>query len=184
MMKKLILLFWVLTSLNLPAQLKYIRIADTANFFNEKNNSREYPKYHLRENRQGSLYLEDTLIFNNDLIPENYKGRALEVFQDNYLIITFFDENFRGVSNFASYLRIDVAIIDLKNASFLYKAKFDSVHIVNNKKVIENTKHLGEINYYAITSIDSENLILENNFGKKTKIPLDVIKNPLKEGER
>lgn len=170
-MKLLILILLILYYVDGNSQLVFL---DGENM---KSRNDKMPNSKL-EQKEDVLYLNNEIIHDKSLVPENYSSTFYQIFQNRFLLITFCD--IRGISDLMHYGRKDINIIDLDNPDYIYKTKLDSIHIYSDRETMNRFKAYEDFIIYLITSIDEKILTLENKHGESIEIILERIKNPLR----
>ena len=143
-----------------------------------------YPKYNLKKSINNTLYLNENVLFDSTLIPDNSNSLFYEILNDSILVITFFDINLqKGLSHPMLYKREFIYFIKLNEPYFIYKTDFNGRYIVGDKetfiKLSLPRSDSDDWKFHYIIKFHPPKLLLKATTGEIDTIGMKRVINPL-----
>mgnify|MGYP006899130428 CR=1 FL=1 len=171
-MRTLLALLLLLQPASLFSQadtLFYINRADSTYYFDKENNKYVYPKLGISQVGRDSVFYKGDLVFYKKP-SEKDRDYFLEVFTDSVLIINFWREQDRGVSDPMLIKRNCLRIINLRQPGKVYYVDVERSQIADTKEVYDMFKNAGgEMTIIEKIDFAGNQIILRNSikgFGK------------------
>ena len=184
-MKNIMILLWVLSSFcnTTNAQLVYITVCDNNSYYDSITCLNVYPKYKLKKSQDNTLYLNDNVIFNSKLLPDHYNRIHYEILNDSILVVTFLNDDQKGISLPMFFKRDNVNFILLNDPYFIYKIDFKGRHVVGDKETfMKLSLHRSDSDiwkFHYIIEFLPPNIVLKATTGEIDTIIMEKVVNPL-----
>lgn len=150
-------------------QLRFITKADTSAYYSRELACTVYPNLGLVQ-RGESIYQNGYLIFDAKQIPKGYLSYHLEVFNDQFLVLTFKKWEDRGISNPALLKRKHMLVFDLQDIGQPKSIHLGGIRLITGNYDIHSLQLPANYEIYAIAQMDAKQLKLLMANGKTRSI--------------
>lgn len=151
------------------AQLRFITKADSSAYYSKELACTVYPELGLVQRGQ-SIYKNGSLIFEASQIPKTYTSYHLEVFNEQYLVLTFKKLEDRGISNPALLKRRHMLVFDLGKLGPPKHIHLGGIKLITGNYDIKALQIPADYEIYAISQMDTKQLTLLKANGETSSI--------------
>ena len=173
-LKLFILMFIISISLQVKSQLNNLHFSDSKKYKDSLGYT-VYPTINFKTEKN-NIYYKNNLIFNKSIIPNKYDLFIKEIYNNEYLFITFIDSVYIYNSDPNLFKRYDVYIIKLDTPINIYSFNFEGKYIIENwHSKLENYN----FEIYEIKNLTKQKIILKDINNNLVEKKLDCFKNQL-----